>query len=106
MVDGEAQDPEGVKYVPGGQGRGVVEISFLAHVPSNCLIVPNGHAGIGVGVGAEQIPDAVRYVPGGQGRGVDISTLMQLPSYFLSVPNGHGGLGVVVGLKHLPVPVE
>lgn len=60
MVIGAEHIPDVVKYVPGGQGRGVVGVSILAHEPSGCLTVPNGHEGRGVVVGVEHIPEAVK----------------------------------------------
>lgn len=91
-VVGAEHIPELVRYVPGGQGRGVVEISSLLQLPSGCLTVSYGHGGLGLVEGVEQIPGAVKYVPGGQGRGVDgVSITAHPPSACLTKPNGQGG---------------
>lgn len=62
-VVGAEQIPVAVKNVPGGHGRGVVDISTLPQVPSGCRTVPNGQDGLGVVVGVEQTPVEVKYVP-------------------------------------------
>lgn len=59
-MDGAEQIPVEVRYVPGGHGLDVVEISILLQVPSCCLTVPNGQVGCAVVVGVEHVPDAVK----------------------------------------------
>lgn len=60
IVVGVEHVPDAVRYVPGGHGRGVVDISTRAQVPSSCLTVPNGQEGLAVVVGFEQIPEPVK----------------------------------------------
>lgn len=88
VVIGAEHVPDAVKYVPGGQGRGV---SIFTQEPSGCLVVPNGHEGRGV-VGVAQIPELVKYVPGGHVCAVVVGLgLRQLPSVCSIVPYGHDG---------------
>lgn len=59
VVVGVEQVPEAVKYVPGGQGLGVVGVSMLTQYPPGCLTVPTGQGCFGVD-GVEQIPEDVK----------------------------------------------